>query len=314
MMMQNADMDYERGLAKTQRGYVDSDYKRKRKDDIEDRNFLAENKLAVKNAGSGTGPFSGSGMEAQKFNVLLKGDPSSPVYRAAYNDMAKPKTTFDTNTNQMISVTPDMSAFRPPTGSATGQAPQSQAPQGQAPQSQKSGQPTVSYGEGRGRTKPYPEFQSKSAGFYNRMMDANKEIDNIFSGQDGVQGTSDDLKSEDVYNWKEFGLSKIPGGNAMNSDEFQRVQQAQANWVTANLRLESGAAIPPEEQAAEFRKYFPVFGDSDAVIAQKARARKQVEKNMVTQSQGAYESMYGAGSKPDSASGTPSLPPGFVKD
>ena len=288
LMMNKMSNDAASRLAQTAREQQLADDARDRGYTVEDRDLLAQNKIDVKAVGEETGPFRGTSMEAQDSNMLINGDPSSAAYRSSYARMAQPKTTFDPVSNQMISINPDMSGYRLPTGSVAGQRVQTQTPQ------QPPGQPSVSVTEGRGRTKPYPEFQSKSAGFYNRMMDANKEIDNIFSGPDGKQGTSDDLKSEDVYNWKEFGLSKIPGGNVMNSDEFQRVQQAQANWVTANLRLESGAAIPPEEQAAEFRKYFPVFGDSDAVIAQKARARKQVEKNMVTQSQGAYESMYGS--------------------
>jgi hypothetical protein len=283
------------------RGFAVEDATRDRGYAVEDRDLLAQNKVDVKEAGLGTGPFRGTGMPAQYSNILLNGDPNSPVYRAAYNEMATSKNTIDPNTGQMVSVSPDMSAFRPPTG-----APINTAPQGRTP-----GQPSVSVTEGKGRTKPYPEFQSKSAGFYNRMMDANSEIDNLFAGKDGELGTPDDLKTGDVYNWREYASDNVPFiGNALTSDNFQRAQQAQRNWVSANLRLESGAAIPPEEMEMEFKKYFPSYGDGDAVIKQKARARKKVEQNMVTQSQGAYESMYGAGKK-NPPSDAPQPPSGF---
>jgi hypothetical protein len=312
LMMNKMDTDAASRLAQTQRGYKDADYNRGRADQtadytrdradaVADLGKTLQNKVDVKNAGSGTGPFRGTGMPAQYSNILLNGDPNSPVYRAAYNEMATSKNTIDPNTGQMVSVSPDMSAFRPPTG-----APINTAPQGRTP-----GQPSVSVTEGKGRTKPYPEFQSKSAGFYNRMMDANSEIDNLFAGKDGELGTPDDLKTGDVYNWREYASDNVPFiGNALTSDNFQRAQQAQRNWVSANLRLESGAAIPPEEMEMEFKKYFPSYGDGDAVIKQKARARKKVEQNMVTQSQGAYESMYGAGKK-NPPSDAPQPPSGF---
>jgi hypothetical protein len=315
LMMQSADRDYASGLAETQRGYKDAEYKRgrtdkdtdynrKRKDDLADRIAEEKNKIAVKKAGLGVGPFQGTSMEAQDSNMLINGDPSSAEYRSSYARMAQPKTRIDPNTGDRININPDMSPYRIPTGSSANNAPQSQT-QGQTP-----GQPNISVTEGK-RTKPYPEFQSKSAGFYNRMMDANKEIDNLFAGGDGVQGTRDDLKNEDVYNWHEYARDNVPFiGNALTSENFKRAQQAQRNWVSANLRLESGAAIPPEEMEMEFKKYFPTYGDGDAVIQQKARARKKVEQNMRTQSQGAYESMYGVGKK-DPTSGAPPPPSGF---
>ena len=49
MMMQNADRDYATGLAQTARGYVDSDYERKREDDIEDRNKKLESDKTIAN-------------------------------------------------------------------------------------------------------------------------------------------------------------------------------------------------------------------------------------------------------------------------
>lgn len=59
-----------------------------------------------------TGPFRGTGMDAQVINFLLdpQADPSSAQYRAAYNYLAQPK--LDLESGRMIK--PDMSAYRKP--------------------------------------------------------------------------------------------------------------------------------------------------------------------------------------------------------
>lgn len=68
--------------------------------------------------------------------------------------------------------------------------------------------------------------------------------------------------------------------NALVPENLQLADQAKRNFISANLRKESGAAIPPEEMRQEEIKYFPQPGDSDAVIAQKARAREQAILNL----------------------------------
>ena len=73
------------------------------------------------------------------------------------------------------------------------------------------------------------------------------------------------------------------------AEKFQNAKQAMENWVTANLRKESGAAIPPEEVAREYKKWFPSIGDKPSTIRQKAQARKIAEDNMRATSQGAWE-------------------------
>lgn len=58
----------------------------------------------------GTGPFKGTGMDAQAYNVLIKGDPASPEYAAAYSHLSQPRFDMRTQTE----VRPDMSQFAPP--------------------------------------------------------------------------------------------------------------------------------------------------------------------------------------------------------
>lgn len=69
--------------------------------------------------------------------------------------------------------------------------------------------------------------------------------------------------------------SKVPGvGNYVVSSNFQQAEQAQRDFVNAVLRRESGAAIAATEFDNAKRQYFPLPGDSPAVISQKAENRK----------------------------------------
>jgi hypothetical protein len=58
------------------------------------------------------------------------------------------------------------------------------------------------------------------------------------------------------------------------SEQQQQTDQARRNFISAVLRKESGAAIPPDEYTNEEKKYFPQAGDGPKVIQQKQEARK----------------------------------------
>lgn len=109
------------------------------------------------------------------------------------------------------------------------------------------------------------QTQSNSFAFGTRMADA----ENNLSGIDSV-----------LADGKQAALGSLPGGNYIVSDEYQLAQQAARDWVTANLRKESGAAIPPEEMEQEIKKYFPQPGDSASVIEQKRQSRANAYKGM----------------------------------
>jgi hypothetical protein len=66
-------------------------------------------------------------------------------------------------------------------------------------------------------------------------------------------------------------------------EKAQQFRQAQENWVTANLRQESGAAIGKDEMEKDIAKWFPQPGEPKSVIEQKAAARKVAERAMVVQ-------------------------------
>ena len=146
--------------------------------------------------------------------------------------------------------------------------------------------------EGAG-AKP-TEDQSKSAGFLYRM----KQSSNIFNQPvtDKAGNPMLDPKTGKPVTLEEaFGqpgryqsiMRSIPSAGlttgiaAMSEDpNRQMYRQAQENWVTANLRPESGAVIGAEEMEKEIQKYFPQTSDAPQTIQQKARARRDTELAM----------------------------------
>jgi hypothetical protein len=108
--------------------------------------------------------------------------------------------------------------------------------------------------------KPTVE-QSNAAGFAQRMVAANEIIS--------------------LPNIAATPFVGEPLKNLVQSPETQQYAQAARDWIRAKLRKESGAAIGVQEEAEEFRTYFPVPGDSAAVIKQKAEARQRANQGMI---------------------------------
>lgn len=124
-----------------------------------------------------------------------------------------------------------------------------------------SGQPLADSG------RPLTETQGKAAGFGLRMESAEKAIAK-------ATGSS----SPDA--WEKWLAGTAARG--ATSEQAQQVRQAQANWVRANLRLESGAVIGPDEMQEEINTYFPKFGDGPKVIEQKRQARLDAQAAVKT--------------------------------
>jgi hypothetical protein len=75
-------------------------------------------------------------------------------------------------------------------------------------------------------------------------------------------------------------LTNTPYTNAFAGPAAQQVAQAQRQWAEGFLRAKTGAAAQPGEVDNNIRTFFPVVGDSEAVIKQKALARAQATKDM----------------------------------
>ncbi|TMN18466.1 hypothetical protein [Pseudoxanthomonas sp. X-1] len=112
------------------------------------------------------------------------------------------------------------------------------------------------------------EGERNAAGFLQRMQAASGEL-----------GALTDA-GYDPTNLRDFATAGSLLGNFAASDQGQQYHQAAMNWIRANLRKESGAAIGKDEADNEYKNYFPQPGDSAAVIQQKARNRAVTESAM----------------------------------
>lgn len=87
--------------------------------------------------------------------------------------------------------------------------------------------------------------------------------------------------------------------NIMKSENIQMVEQAKRNFLNAVLRRESGAVISPMESAEGNKQYFPVMGDSPAVLRQKALNRQTARAGLRNAAGGAPPPRASAGGNSD---------------
>ena len=201
---------------------------------------LAQAEAAVK-AKQAAQPYQGQDLGAQDTNVLMNADPKSREYAVAYQRMAAPHYNQDGSV-----VYPNLSAFQKP---------------GYVP-------PGASEPPDYGAAKVTPptiltQDQARAGTYADRMVESNAIMSKLDSA---------------ALDYVQKGLSKVGGtiGFGMNSSDYQRVKQAQENFVNSALRLESGAVISEDEFKKASQQYFPQPGDSAAVIAQK-KANREAE-------------------------------------
>jgi hypothetical protein len=107
---------------------------------------------------------------------------------------------------------------------------------------------------------PLTEGQGKASNFYRRTVSANQDLDRLALDPDSMIG--------------QFGFENAPSlTHALSSDARNAYRSAVENFIAATLRLESGAAIGPEEFKKQYRIYFPQADAGPEEIAQKRRAR-----------------------------------------
>ncbi len=105
--------------------------------------------------------------------------------------------------------------------------------------------------EGKG-AKPPTESQASYQLYGKRMEQANNDLKKLnFTPVEGA--------------------SYLP--NRLKSEERQKFEQSQNNFINAALRKESGAAISASEHENARNQYFPQPGDSKAVLDQKSKNR-----------------------------------------
>ena len=132
----------------------------------------------------------------------------------------------------------------------------------------------------KAKTKPekITEGMRKNSGYATRMNTAEQTLQAIEAEGYKPGGLAEHLLTGTTY------------GNWLISDEGQRYRNAQADWVRAKLRQESGAVIGEQEMADEIKTYFPMPGDKPETIKQKADRRKVAENAMIDASGDAYKS------------------------
>jgi hypothetical protein len=124
------------------------------------------------------------------------------------------------------------------------------------------------------------EFQGKAGMFGNRAAEADRIITEL---QGSYSPTAINTKQALGNVWGVGGALEA-GSNLMLSDQSQKAEQAQRDFVNAVLRLESGAAIAESEFNNAKKQYFPQPGDAPAVIAQKASNRKLAIQGLMNNS------------------------------
>ena len=143
-----------------------------------------------------------------------------------------------------------------------------------------------------GIEKPLTEFQGKSATYGTRAQESSNIIDQV--GEGGKVQPS--LIKRAVEGVPLIGGALGMAANAtVVSPKQQQIEQAQRDFINANLRQESGAAIAESEFTNAQKQYFPQPGDGPQVIAQK-------KKNRATAIQG-LKVMAGPAAKVSGASG-----------
>lgn len=139
------------------------------------------------------------------------------------------------------------------------------------------------------------EGEKSSAGYLSRMRASEEVLGEISEEGPAVRSIA----------------SLLVGGTNFEglvlSERQQKIMQAQRDWVRAKLRKESGAVIGADEMAEEVRTYFPLPGESDAVVEQKRRARKEAERQFEIMSGNAAPQAERAPAEPPQAE--PAAPP-----
>lgn len=128
---------------------------------------------------------------------------------------------------------------------------------------------------GQGIDKPLTEFQGKAFAFGTRAQDSDKVFREIGSNYDPMFVNGSGI----VENIPLLGSA----ANAMLGANNQQVMQAKRDFINAILRQESGAVIGQSEFNNANKQYFPMPGDSKAVIEQKSANRARVIESFKVQ-------------------------------
>lgn len=133
------------------------------------------------------------------------------------------------------------------------------------------------------RRQKFDQSQQNSATFGARMLQNEGAVRDAFDS--GYEVNIADIKKIRALEVLGFGAIGL-------SPEAQKFHAAASNWVAAQLRQESGAAIGPKEYSDALVQYFPQAGDSNEVIQSKRALRETATQGMINSSGDAFNVMY----------------------
>jgi len=119
--------------------------------------------------------------------------------------------------------------------------------------------------------------QSKNAGFADRMASSNPLIEQY------APAALDNTNVRLDRNLPDFIANRVV------SKDYQSFNQAQRDFINAQLRRESGAVIADSEFDNAAKQYFPQVGDSPQVLLQKKSNRDSAFKSMQRSAGPAYK-------------------------
>jgi hypothetical protein len=130
--------------------------------------------------------------------------------------------------------------------------------------------------------RPPSQAQYLAGGYGGRMVQAEEVFARL----------TDDIN--EMHPWK-FKAEQLVDEPYLQSDLMQSYMQAARNFINAQMRRESGAAIAPHEFENANKQYLPLPGDSEETSRQKAANRQYVTHTMVRSAGPAYEAPGAAG-------------------
>lgn len=140
--------------------------------------------------------------------------------------------------------------------------------------------PLVMMQPGAGKQDQMNDAQATSANYADRMLTANRVMASL---------------DADATTWAQRIREKAGNfiGYNVNSPEYQRLRQAQENFLIGILRKESGAAVSQAEWDRYAKFYFPMPGDDAATLKQKQETREQAMRGLQREAGPAYKVMNG---------------------
>ena len=133
------------------------------------------------------------------------------------------------------------------------------------------------------RSQKFDQNQTKAATFGSRMLLNEGILRNVLA--EGYE-----LNVQDVAQIRL--MARLGLGNIGVDSKAQQFHVAAQNWVAAQLREESGAAINPTEYADALLQYFPTVGDSFETRKQKQALREETTRGMINTAQDAFGVVY----------------------